>query len=161
KHNRSKFGQDAILVMANWSAPMTRYHEPLRGIGMRRMLMKNGFPVFLIDEFRTSPCCPACQNYSLETFHRVPNPRPYRRQQNPTVICHGLLRCTNQTCVEAIRSNGFEKGYRLWNRDLAAALNFLHILRGLREDGVIPARFRRGNAPVVPAPSAPASSTST
>ncbi|KAJ2535286.1 hypothetical protein EV175_006932, partial [Coemansia sp. RSA 1933] len=32
---------------------------------------------------------------------------------------------------------------RLWNRDLAAVLNFRHILNGLREDGFRPARFER------------------
>ncbi|KAI9476407.1 MAG: hypothetical protein EXX96DRAFT_596499 [Benjaminiella poitrasii] len=33
------------------------------------------------------------------------------------------------------------------NRDLAACLNMLHIIRSLREDGVVPARFSRSNVP--------------
>ncbi|KAG0183739.1 hypothetical protein DFQ28_001086, partial [Apophysomyces sp. BC1034] len=33
--------------------------------------------------------------------------------------------------------------YRLWNRDLAAVLNFRHILNGLREEGVTPVWFQR------------------
>ncbi|KAG1198257.1 hypothetical protein G6F70_005962 [Rhizopus microsporus] len=33
--------------------------------------------------------------------------------------------------------------YRLWNRDVAACLNYMHILRGLRRNGMVPDRFRR------------------
>ncbi|PHZ16363.1 uncharacterized protein RHIMIDRAFT_265815 [Rhizopus microsporus ATCC 52813] len=32
---------------------------------------------------------------------------------------------------------------RLWNRDVAACLNYVHILRELRHNGMIPHRFRR------------------
>ncbi|KAG1168672.1 hypothetical protein G6F70_009010 [Rhizopus microsporus] len=33
--------------------------------------------------------------------------------------------------------------YRLWNRDVAACLNCMHILHGLRRNGMVPDRFRR------------------
>ncbi|PHZ17469.1 uncharacterized protein RHIMIDRAFT_232898, partial [Rhizopus microsporus ATCC 52813] len=33
--------------------------------------------------------------------------------------------------------------YRLWNRDVAAFLNYMHILRGLRHNGMVSHRFRR------------------
>ncbi|EIE77512.1 hypothetical protein RO3G_02216 [Rhizopus delemar RA 99-880] len=55
---KSKFGNDAVSVMSNYSAPNTRYQEPMRGVGFRRLLKKRGFLVYLIDEFRTSQCCP-------------------------------------------------------------------------------------------------------
>ncbi|KAI7890503.1 uncharacterized protein EV154DRAFT_552220 [Mucor mucedo] len=32
---KQKFGKDAIFVLGNWSAPNARYHEPIRGIGLR------------------------------------------------------------------------------------------------------------------------------
>ncbi|KAG1249951.1 hypothetical protein G6F68_013060 [Rhizopus microsporus] len=32
--------------------------------------------------------------------------------------------------------------YRLWNRDVAACLNYMHILRGLRRNGMVPHMFR-------------------
>ncbi|KAG1037537.1 hypothetical protein G6F43_012839 [Rhizopus delemar] len=50
---KSKFGNDAIFVISNYSAPNIRYQEPGRGIGFRRLLKKHGFLVYLIDEFRT------------------------------------------------------------------------------------------------------------
>ncbi|KAJ2537582.1 hypothetical protein EV175_006679, partial [Coemansia sp. RSA 1933] len=49
-HNlRGKFGKDAVLVMGNWSVPMARFHEPIRGKGMRKMLRQHGFQVYLLD----------------------------------------------------------------------------------------------------------------
>ncbi|PHZ14529.1 uncharacterized protein RHIMIDRAFT_275382, partial [Rhizopus microsporus ATCC 52813] len=75
---RARFGEDAVFVMGNWSAPHARYHEPIRGLGFRRLLKKHEFQVYLIDEYRTSRCCPTCLNESLHTFRRVPNPRPYQ-----------------------------------------------------------------------------------
>ena len=91
KRLRGKFGKDAILVIGNWSAPMVKYQEPTRSKGLINMLKKNGFTVYLIDEFKTSSVCPKCEG-DLENFKFIPNPRPYRRKKQPTVLCHGLLR---------------------------------------------------------------------
>ncbi|KAG1167344.1 hypothetical protein G6F71_009551 [Rhizopus microsporus] len=49
-------------------------------------------------------------------------------------------RCTNPYCrpVMAVPDR-----YCLWNRDVAACLNYMHILRELRRNGMVPDRFRR------------------
>ncbi|KAJ2586185.1 hypothetical protein H4R99_008528, partial [Coemansia sp. RSA 1722] len=101
KNLRAKFGPNPILVMGNWSAPNARFHAPIRGVGLRDMLRDHGFTVYLIDEFRTSITCPVCFN-RLEKFRYVDNPRPWRRRDNPYVLCHGLLRCNSQKCSDAI-----------------------------------------------------------
>ncbi|KAL4209699.1 hypothetical protein AB4K20DRAFT_1904675 [Rhizopus microsporus] len=49
-------------------------------------------------------------------------------------------RYTNLYCRPAMAA---PDRYRLWNRDVAACLNYMHILRGLRRNGMIPDRFRR------------------
>jgi hypothetical protein len=49
-----RFGDDCMLIMGNWSAGNTAFHEPIRGIGMRRALRKRGLTVLLIDEYMTS-----------------------------------------------------------------------------------------------------------
>ncbi|KAI9319604.1 hypothetical protein BX666DRAFT_2150619 [Dichotomocladium elegans] len=93
---KRKFGETAVFVMGNWSALHAKYHDPIRGKGFRMLLRKNGFEVFLIDEYKMSKCCPTCLNESLSTYKRVPNPRPARRGREDRwrseVICHGLLR---------------------------------------------------------------------
>ncbi|KAG2206531.1 hypothetical protein INT47_008548 [Mucor saturninus] len=141
-----QFGVEAVYVMSNWSASNTRFHEPVRGLGFRRLLQKAGKRVYLIDEFRTSQCCPDCERRSLETFRRVDNPRPHRRRANPRVIRHGLLRCTNQNC-RAMTNNTNRIVPRLWNCNMAACLNRVDIVRSHRAGNVIPPRFRRGEFP--------------
>ena len=88
---KAKFGDNAILIFGDWSAPNTKYQEPTRNKGLIRMLKKNGFVVYLTDEYKTSTFCPTCES-KLEKFKLVKNPRPYRQKENPTVMCHGLLR---------------------------------------------------------------------
>ncbi|KAJ1722079.1 hypothetical protein LPJ61_005966 [Coemansia biformis] len=86
------------------------------------------------------------------------------------VICHRPLKCTNNNCLAPVNGvesddgvecdNGMEcdggkecddsaehaplpwKHQRLWNRDLAAVLNFRHILFSLRDHGAIPLWFQ-------------------
>ncbi|KAI9366600.1 hypothetical protein BD770DRAFT_423433 [Pilaira anomala] len=145
KNYRKKFGKDCILILGNWSASRTRFHEPIKGNGLRNSLRKEGFKVYLLDEFKTSSICPSCEN-KLATFKECINPRPYRRSTNPKVTCHGLLRCLNQNCLEkqALTEKDQENiKYRLWNRDLAAVLNFRKIVISLRTTSQKPAIFLR------------------
>ncbi|KAI9317451.1 hypothetical protein BX666DRAFT_1937390, partial [Dichotomocladium elegans] len=112
---RRRFGKDTVLVMGNWSAPIARFHEPIRGKGWRDIFKRHGFKVYLIDEYRISVTCPECSN-RLETFKRIPNPRPWQRIKRPEIKYHGLLRCTKLNCLTSME---FSRS-RLWNRDTAA-----------------------------------------
>lgn len=76
---KQKLGQDCVLVLRNWSANHTKYHEPIRGIGMRRMLKKEGLKIYLFDELKASSYCPKCKDEKLEEFSYVKNPRPHMR----------------------------------------------------------------------------------
>ncbi|EIE85794.1 hypothetical protein RO3G_10504 [Rhizopus delemar RA 99-880] len=121
-----------ITDRCSYSAPNTRYQEPVRGVGLRRLLKEHGFLMHLIDEFRTSQCCPSCGHRSLTTFKRMPDPQPYQRRNNPEVICHGLLSSGAEELCE-----------RLWNRGLVTCLSMIHIVRNLRLNSEIPERFQR------------------
>ncbi|KAI7891611.1 uncharacterized protein EV154DRAFT_420111, partial [Mucor mucedo] len=94
---------------------------------------------YLIDEVRTSQCCPACERRSLETFRMVDNPRPHRRRANSLFFC-SCDRCTNQNC-RAMNNNTNRIVPRLWNRDMAAYLNMVDIARSLRAGNGLPPRF--------------------
>ncbi|KAJ2500018.1 hypothetical protein GGH96_003056 [Coemansia sp. RSA 1972] len=157
---RERFSQDAVFILGNWGAPMAKFHEPIRGKGWRTLLKRAGFDVYLIDEYLTSKTCPICEE-RISTFHNVKNPRPWMRTKRPMVKCHGLLGCQSQTCMEFFDTYGDKRGYlgkqegekegkkkgrvnwRLWNRDLAAVLNFRKILFSLRETGTVPTCFQR------------------
>ncbi|KAK9712786.1 hypothetical protein K7432_006899 [Basidiobolus ranarum] len=40
----------------NWLAGNVKYQDPSRGIGMRKMLTKEHFQLYLLDEFKTRVC---------------------------------------------------------------------------------------------------------
>ncbi|KAJ1854393.1 hypothetical protein GGH12_004550 [Coemansia sp. RSA 1822] len=65
KQLRAKFkpkesDPEPVFIMGNWSAPMTWFHEPIRGKGWRTLLKRGGFDVYLIDKYLTSKTCPNC-----------------------------------------------------------------------------------------------------
>ncbi|KAG1047429.1 hypothetical protein G6F43_010119 [Rhizopus delemar] len=119
KKLRERFGNDAILILDNWSAGKS--------------------------------------------------PRPYQREKYPIADRHGLLRCKNQQCLKTVTSTieATDKVplRRLWNRDMAATLNFRHILFSLRANGERPERFCRSKKLLSTGPkrkdmSSPSASTS-
>ncbi|KAJ2214138.1 hypothetical protein EV179_003277 [Coemansia sp. RSA 487] len=76
----------------------------------------------------------------------------------PFVVCHGLLECTSDECIQYVKEklrekSGNESGAegnpgvnvegRYWNRDTAAALNFRIITDSLRTVRRVPERFNR------------------
>ncbi|KAJ2862773.1 hypothetical protein FB639_005349 [Coemansia asiatica] len=48
---KKKYGNNMVMVVGNWSATMVKYHEPIRGVGLRRMLRAGGITTYLIDKF--------------------------------------------------------------------------------------------------------------
>ncbi|KAG1046546.1 hypothetical protein G6F43_010972 [Rhizopus delemar] len=136
---RAKFGQDDVLVFGDWSASNVKYQESTRSKGLIRMLKKNGFVVYLINEYKTSSHCATFEN-ELEKFKTMPNPRPYQRKKKPDVLCNGLLRHKSLSCLKQ-QTTGIKR--RLWNRDQAVVLNFLKILNSLRKTGERPSLFTR------------------
>ncbi|KAJ2502046.1 hypothetical protein GGH96_001446 [Coemansia sp. RSA 1972] len=134
KKLRKEFGPDAVIVIGDWSAPMARFHEPIRGKSWRMLLKRAGFDVYLIKEYLTSKTCPNC-NGGLANTRYVPNPRPRMRTKRPMVKCHGLLSCESEKCLESIGKcedesedkceDEKDKVKKWWNRDLAAELPLL------------------------------------
>ncbi|KAJ2833506.1 hypothetical protein FBU31_001896, partial [Coemansia sp. 'formosensis'] len=138
---KKKSGNRRVLVMGNWSASMTKFHEPIRGKSWRDLFKNHGFRLFLIDEYQTSLICPTC-DLDLEKFKRVKNPQLYMAKKYPTVLCNGLLRCTNQKCLQ--REEKYKDTSKLWlyNRNVAAVVNFQRIIKSLLEIGDIPEQFK-------------------
>ncbi|KAJ2654856.1 hypothetical protein IWW48_005860 [Coemansia sp. RSA 1200] len=142
---RAVFGTDCIVVLGDWSAPMSKFHEPIKGIGLRRSFQRHGFRLLMIREAFTSTWCPHCEDGRLERYKWVSNPRPWMYKRHPTVMCHGLLRCPAPTRLD---ENGKETGRRRhYNRDLAAVLNFRLIAESLAEGKGSPSAFATAPTP--------------
>ncbi|KAJ2494699.1 hypothetical protein GGI11_008738, partial [Coemansia sp. RSA 2049] len=142
---RLKFGLNPTILLGNWSGNRLRGWAPTPGIGLRRMLIKHGFRVILVDEYLTSTMCPYCETGRLEKFLDVENPRLHRRDVQPAVTSHALLRCTSVNCIGRVADDNTNLlRARCLSRDLAAAKTFLLIESGLEQNGVAPEQFRRG-----------------
>jgi hypothetical protein len=87
-----------------------KFKEPTKGIGFRNMFRKNGFQVYLVDEFRTSCRCSNCEGGECSKFREIRNPKPAK---NNSILSHGLLLC--------------KKDCGLWNRDENSARNIYKI----------------------------------
>ncbi|KAL0089587.1 hypothetical protein F4703DRAFT_1903951 [Phycomyces blakesleeanus] len=106
------------------------------------MLAKECFQIYLIDGFKNSSLCPACQNGELETFKKTQKPRPFQRRKYPTVQKQQFLK----PVAESTRDTTQSSLYRLWNCDMAATLNFRHIIFNLHKNRRRPKRFCRLSA---------------
>ena len=138
-----KFGSqdEAIITIGDLEQKKhMKFKEPTKGKGMRTLFKRNGFNVYLVDEFRTSCKCSKCEEGKCDKFITRPNPRPYRDNLS---IVHGLLRC--KTCEG------------VWNRDCNGATNIykiaynavngrerpLHLCRTTTHAGTLPLRGRQ------------------
>mmetsp|Transcript_659 Transcript_659/g.800 ORF Transcript_659/g.800 Transcript_659/m.800 type:complete len:204 (+) Transcript_659:134-745(+) len=108
-----------VIGIADWEQKKHRkYKEPTKGKGSRTLLRKDGYKVYLVDEFRTSCQCSNCQNETAkcDKFRVRPDPNTKKPlEQRQTRLVHGLLVC--KECGT------------LWNRDHSAAINIAHLTR--------------------------------
>ncbi|KAI7871215.1 hypothetical protein BDF14DRAFT_1764447 [Spinellus fusiger] len=63
--------------IASYSSANPSRRMTVKEKDMRRMLKKEGFKLYLINEFKTSSLCPECNYSPLETFKHVKNPMSY------------------------------------------------------------------------------------
>ncbi|MEB3202793.1 MAG: hypothetical protein VKK05_08285 [Synechococcus sp.] len=129
-HFQSIYGkpEDAVVFFGDYEQFKHRkYREPVIGKGLRTIFRKAGYTVILVDEFRTSCTCFAC-NGECETFRKCNNPKPWKKD---TIITrHGLLSCKNCS--------------RLWNRDVNGSLNIHRIVTETLEGKGRPFALTRG-----------------
>jgi hypothetical protein len=113
---------EVVICIGDWEQrQQMKYKEPTLGIGMRSLLRKNKYKVFLVDEFRTSCKCSNCDGGVCEKFMVRKNPRPKKNKYNPKKerkydemrLVHGLLRC--------------KSGCGEWNRDRNGSSNIYKI----------------------------------
>ncbi|KAJ2384809.1 hypothetical protein GGI23_006848 [Coemansia sp. RSA 2559] len=141
------------IIIGNWSASMTRFHELIRGVGMHCMLCCHKLMVVLIKEYCTSQMCPTCDS-KLKRFLQVLNLHLFQVKKHPEVWCNSLLRCTSKECISWAMQNSGRKVHepewvtdsRYWNRDMAAVLNFQHIVHSLIVTHMIPKPFRHNGS---------------
>ena len=117
--------ENVVICIGDWEQrKQMKYKEPTLGIGMRSLLRKNNYKVYLVDEFRTSCKCSKCDGGVCEKFMVRKNPRPNKDDMR---LVHGLLRC--------------KSGCGEWNRDRNGSSNIYKIayqaIYGLERPGYL------------------------
>lgn len=134
---QQKYGPPSEVLIAfgdhQQGGHQMRYHEPTKDVGIRNLFCRNGYDVYLIDEFRTSCRCSKCGN-KTEKFLRRKNPRPWRKRS--VVEVHGLLRCQSVECQT------------VWNRDYNASQNMVLIAKNIIGGLERPSHLRRKRLPM-------------
>jgi hypothetical protein len=103
--------EDTIVCIGDYEQKKhMKYKEPTKGKGIRTLFRKNGYKVYLIDEFRTSCKCSKCEGGDCKKFIVRKNPRPYR---NNLRLVHSALSCKNCDVK--------------WNRDCNGSTNIYKI----------------------------------
>ncbi|KAI9501577.1 hypothetical protein BX070DRAFT_181316, partial [Coemansia spiralis] len=72
KNLHAEPGGNIVLIMGDWSVPMTYFHEPIKRIGIWWVLRNQGVKIHLIDEYE-------CKD-ELEAYYYVDDPRTWRRK---------------------------------------------------------------------------------
>jgi hypothetical protein len=104
---REKFGGPDTVIIGIGEACRSKYYLQL--------LRHTGYPIFLVDEFRTTCGCFACRKVGVACV-------TFRERPDGVGLVHGLLKCTGCGIV--------------WNRDSNASLNIALLTRcALEGDG--------------------------
>jgi hypothetical protein len=103
--------KDTIICIGDFEQKhQMKYKEPTKGKGLRTLFRKNGYDIYLVNEFRTSCRCFKCHG-ECDVFRECHNPRPWRKDE--IILRHGLTMC--KTCKA------------LWNRDENSSCNIYKI----------------------------------
>ena len=115
-----------VIAIGDWEQKkQMKFRPPSLGKGIRDIFRRNGYMIYMIDEFRTSMWCCSCGEKNEQfMYHRNKKKKPkqedidkgYKKPLRRKVLSRGLIRCTN---VEECRIH--------WDRDINAAKNIYYL----------------------------------
>lgn len=125
KNFQKKFGKpnECLIVYGDYDKKEhMKGKEPIISKRMKKIFRKNGYELYLINEFRTSKlcnrCCNKCENF-LERESHKPKDINKETKKGKSILVWGLVRCTNVNCNI------------IHNRDKNATLNMYKISKAI------------------------------
>ena len=108
--NKMGTPDQVLIVLGDYSREKGfKGKEPTISKRIRKIFERNGYIVYLIDEYCTSKICNKCHN-EVEKFKKKID------KNGEEVLKWGLVRCTNEKCKS------------IFNRDLNACHNMMNIV---------------------------------
>lgn len=138
---KNKFGDkdNVIFVMGDYDKKdHMKGLEPIICKRFRRLFRNAGYPVYLINEFRTSKLCNECHE-EIEPFLERKSHKPKDIKNEKLITVHGLLRHTDEK----------QKCKLIHNRDKNAVQNMLYIIDEIKKKGKRPKKYSRKNSSVL------------
>ncbi|KAL0228542.1 hypothetical protein RCL1_004685 [Eukaryota sp. TZLM3-RCL] len=92
---------DVVIGSGDWEQSRNRKGKaPTKGKGLRTLLKRNGFNVFLVDEYRTSKQCAVCLKKGIQSLNKsdfeVTNPNTLRRTKRELRTLKNKIRTMNK-----------------------------------------------------------------
>lgn len=134
---KNKFGDNNVIVVFGDYDKKEHMKglEPAICKRFRRLFKNARYPVYLINEFRTSKLCNCC-NEEIEPFLERKSHKPRDIKNNKLITVHGLL-----------HHSGVKPSCELiHNRDKNAVQNMLSIVEEIKKTGKRPVKFSRLNS---------------
>ena len=132
------FGKNIVLAYGDYDSK--NYHlpgvPPAIGSGLRKKINKR-FPLFLVNEFRTSKLCCRCEKPLENMKVKV---KKGKKEKNKKI--HRILVCRGCITISGSKSNS---SYFI-NRDRNGTANILKVAKNILETGEKPINFRRKKA---------------
>ncbi|KAL0217232.1 hypothetical protein RCL1_007715 [Eukaryota sp. TZLM3-RCL] len=115
-----------VIGFGDWEQSRNRKGKaPTKGKGLRTLLKRNGFNVFLVDEYRTSKQCAACLKKGIQSFNK----------SDIEVRDRNKLRRTRRELTTLKKYNGHESSFsKEYVSDLREKVRLkVEELKGLKE----------------------------
>ncbi|KAL0220841.1 hypothetical protein RCL1_000695 [Eukaryota sp. TZLM3-RCL] len=124
---------DVVIGFGDWEQSRNRKGKaPTKGKGLRTLLRRNGFNVFLVDEYRTSKQCAACLKKGIQSFNKsdidVADPNKLRKTKRELKTLENKIRTMK-------KYNGHENSFsKEYIADLREKVRLkVEQLKGLKE----------------------------
>jgi len=147
---RKEFGnqKETIVCVGNWSENSPKkYNEPTKGKSIRKLFKRNGYRIYLINEYNTSK-----KNFltgeDMEKFIKREHPKAKinKRYKGFQKLWHGLLRSKNgklsSESLVSIKGKS-DKKHILLNRDYNGSMNIYTKAKCIVENKKIPSYLTR------------------
>lgn len=135
------FGTSEKIVIGFGDHDSKNYHlpgvPPAMGSGLRKKINKR-FPLFLVNEFRTSKLCCRCEKPIENMKVKV---KKGKKEKNKKI--HRILVCRDCITTSGSKSNS---SCFIINRDRNGCANILKVAKNILETGEKPINFRRKKA---------------